>query len=272
MVVFSCASCDAVLTARVARVALPDHSGQKYGHDLLPGLLEPGTYVMDPGDGAVPTQPPPERPATAPMLRHREVRQGLPSPLHDHRHSSHSPAALGHAIREELISKNVAALTTLPSASKTKKKRQQVVWSVDEARRFLEHVHDDPLYAAYVLVLVLGLRRGEVLGLAWDCVDLDAEELHVARQLTRVGGQLLHRDKTKTDYSSASLPLLGLCVSALKLRRELQGQAREKASGKVEGLRLGVHHEIRDAHRTTKPQPRLRGPLQVRRCPAHPLP
>ncbi|MEV4171950.1 site-specific integrase [Nonomuraea sp. NPDC049709] len=138
-------------------------------------------------------------------------------------------AALGHAIREELISKNVAALTTMPSASKTKKKRQQVVWSVDEARRFLEQVQDDPLYAAYVLVLLLGLRRGEVLGLAWDCVNLDGDELHIARQLTRVGGQLLHRDMTKTDDSTASLPLLGLCISALKQRRELQDQAREKA-------------------------------------------
>jgi hypothetical protein len=41
------------------------------------------------------------------------------------------------------------------------------VWTVDEARRFLEHLREaeDPLYAAYVLIVVLGLRRGEVLGL-----------------------------------------------------------------------------------------------------------
>ena len=32
---------------------------------------------------------------------------------------------------------------------------------------------DDSLYAAFVLILVLGLRRGEVLGLAWELVDLD---------------------------------------------------------------------------------------------------
>ncbi|KAB8183263.1 hypothetical protein FH608_049335 [Nonomuraea phyllanthi] len=51
MVVFSCAGCGAVMTVRVARVALPDHAGQKYGHDLLSGLLEPGTYAVDPGDG-----------------------------------------------------------------------------------------------------------------------------------------------------------------------------------------------------------------------------
>ncbi|GAA4230737.1 integrase [Streptosporangium album] len=136
-------------------------------------------------------------------------------------------AALNQAIKEEMISKNVAALTTLPSASKTKKKRQYPVWSVDEARRFLEHLRavDDPLYAAYVLILSLGLRRGEVLGLTWDCVDLDGEELHISHQLTRVGGQLLHRDRTKTDDSTASLPLLGLCVTALNHRRNAQREA-----------------------------------------------
>ncbi|MEU7835265.1 hypothetical protein [Nonomuraea sp. NPDC049129] len=34
------------MTAKVSRVALPDHADQKYGHDLLPALLEPGTYAV----------------------------------------------------------------------------------------------------------------------------------------------------------------------------------------------------------------------------------
>jgi hypothetical protein len=44
------------------------------------------------------------------------------------------------------------------------------------AQRFLESSqrNADPLYAAYVLSLVLGLRRGEVPGLAWEDVDLVA--------------------------------------------------------------------------------------------------
>ena len=35
------------------------------------------------------------------------------------------------------------------------------------------------LYAAYVLVLVLGLRKGELLGLTWESVSLDNGELYV---------------------------------------------------------------------------------------------
>ncbi|NRQ32957.1 hypothetical protein HII36_14060 [Nonomuraea sp. NN258] len=51
-----------MVTTRVARVALPDHAGQKYGYGLLPSLLEPGTYAVDPGDGRPwqPLQPEPE--------------------------------------------------------------------------------------------------------------------------------------------------------------------------------------------------------------------
>ncbi|WP_433420733.1 hypothetical protein ACQP1V_08850 [Microtetraspora malaysiensis] len=48
MVVFACAGCGVVLTARVSRVALPVHAGQHYGHELLPALLEPGTYAVNP--------------------------------------------------------------------------------------------------------------------------------------------------------------------------------------------------------------------------------
>lgn len=76
-----------------------------------------------------------------------------------------------------------------------------------------------PFYTAYVLILVLGLRKGEVLGLTWDRVDLKAAELHVGEQLQRVTGQLIRR-QVKTESSEAPLPLPELCVTALKLRSE----------------------------------------------------
>ncbi|KAB2340160.1 hypothetical protein [Actinomadura rudentiformis] len=48
MTVFACVRCGAVLTAPVSQVALPVQARQIYGHDLLPALMEPGTYAVEP--------------------------------------------------------------------------------------------------------------------------------------------------------------------------------------------------------------------------------
>jgi integrase len=146
-------------------------------------------------------------------------------------------SALSQALIDELVTRNVAALAKLPPL----RKRKGDAWSSDEARTFLESSRDggDYLYAAYVLVLVLGLRKGEVLGLTWDHVDWagwdkpcdeHGEEfcercrenydigLRIDKQLQRVRGRLLHRE-TKTEESDAPLPLPAICVTALRQRR-----------------------------------------------------
>ncbi|WP_214415646.1 tyrosine-type recombinase/integrase [Sphaerisporangium fuscum] len=136
-------------------------------------------------------------------------------------------AILSNAVSEEIISKNVATSVRLS----TPRKRKVKPWSVEEARRFLESARDneDPLYAAYVLILVLGLRKGEVLGLDWKYVDLEAGEIYVGEQLQRVRQQLLRR-QVKTDSSEAPLPLPAICTAALQLRKEQQERDRRDNS------------------------------------------
>jgi integrase len=108
-------------------------------------------------------------------------------------------------VREELGSRNVAALVEIS----TPRARRTLVWTVDQSRQLLENACDenDPYYVAYVLMLVLGLRRGE-LGLGWDDVDLAAGKVIIAWQLQRVRGQLLWRP-TKIAASDAALPSHG---------------------------------------------------------------
>jgi integrase len=156
-------------------------------------------------------------------------------------------------VEEETISRNVAALIRLP----TPRKRKRHWWSVDQARQFLESARrdDDMLYAAYVLVLVLGLRRGEVLGLTWELIDLDGGELYVGEQVQRVGGQLIRR-QVKTESSEAPLPLPDLCVAALRLRQEQQAADRVAAGrvwqemGLVFTTRHGTPFEPRNFNRS----------------------
>jgi integrase len=136
-------------------------------------------------------------------------------------------SALNYAIREEQITRNVAELVTLP----TVRKRKGKAWTSDEARAFLESARNsrDPMYAGYVLAVVLGLRKGEILGLTWDAVDFDNLELAINHQLQRASGELLHRE-TKTEASDGTLPLPVIVVAALKLRR-MEQEADRKAAG-----------------------------------------
>ncbi len=144
-------------------------------------------------------------------------------------------AALSQAVTEDLIAKNMANSIKVPSVRKRKGK----AWSSEEARQFLESARSehDPLYAVYVLILVLGLRKGEVLGLTWEDVDLNGGELSIGRQLQRVSRQLLHRE-TKTATSDATLPLPDVCAAALRLRKVEEARARELAGSAWQGSKL----------------------------------
>jgi integrase len=62
------------------------------------------------------------------------------------------------------------------------------------------------MYVAYVLILCLGLRKGEVLGPQWRDVALEQGELQIRNQLQRIQ-RVRHHRETKTEGSSAPLPL-----------------------------------------------------------------
>ena len=126
-------------------------------------------------------------------------------------------AALSRAVREELITRNVARLVELPAWEP----RVVVPWSPTEALAFLQAAIDDPLYPAFVLLLLYGLRRGEALGLRWQDIDIEAQVIHVRQQIHRSQGQL-RIGSVKTRAGSRDLPLIGLARGALLARKEQQ--------------------------------------------------
>jgi integrase len=81
-----------------------------------------------------------------------------------------------------------------------------------------------------VLVLVLGLRRSEVLGLRWQDIDFEAGHFTPVKQVQRVKGAGLVLKDLKTESSQAVLPLPEFCARALEERRELQ-ELEQKLAG-----------------------------------------
>ncbi|MBB5958993.1 integrase [Saccharothrix tamanrassetensis] len=165
--------------------------------------------------------------------------------------------ALSEAMRQELVSRNAASLIKIPKVSKRQRRRKRKRWSAEQAKAFLLSARQDgdPLYAAYVLIVVQALRKGEALGVTVDAVDLEDHELDVNLQLQRVGRQLLHRE-TKTEASDDTLPLTPLAVAALTeraVRRELDrknaGEAWQE-TGLMFTTRFGTPIEPRNFNRS----------------------
>lgn len=149
---------------------------------------------------------------------------------------------------EELLTKNVAAAVKLP----TSRSRRRKAWSGEEARRFLESARSDgdPFYAAYVLVLVLGLRKGEVLGLTWQDIDLDDAELTVGLQLQTGPASTAASPDQDGGLGQHPAPAVDLCDRAGPPPDPAARRPRDGRAG-LAGLPTGVHYSIRHADRTS---------------------
>lgn len=159
--------------------------------------------------------------------------------------------ALTAACREELVMRNVATLVEPPSVEA----RDLSPWSLDETLDFLSAARTDPLYAAFVLAIALGFRRGEVVGLRWENVDLERREIRVRTQRQRVGGEV-YEDDPKGRRRKQTLPLPAICVAPLRWQRLRQTAMREKAgaaweeTGYVFTTRTGRPIEPRNLYRS----------------------
>ncbi|MFJ2014715.1 tyrosine-type recombinase/integrase [Streptomyces globisporus] len=158
--------------------------------------------------------------------------------------------ALTAACREELITRNVASLVEPPRA----KSRELSPWSLDETLIFLAAARKDPLYAAFVLAITMGLRRGELVGLRWTDLDLDRRVLYVRQQTQRRRG-ILYDDDPKGRRRRA-VPLPAMCIAPLRWHRMRQAEAKARAGeawqegGHVFVTRTGRPVEPRNVYRS----------------------
>jgi integrase len=95
------------------------------------------------------------------------------------------------------------------------------VWTPRELRRFLDHVRGDRLFALWRLGATTGMRRGELLGLTWRNVDLEAARVKVEQQLVPTrGGASFGPPKSKRSRRTVALD--EQTVEALRNHRAAQ--------------------------------------------------
>ncbi|RQX03132.1 tyrosine-type recombinase/integrase [Micromonospora inaquosa] len=101
-------------------------------------------------------------------------------------------------------------------------------WAPAQARQFLDFLagNADRLNPLIHLAIHTGLRRGELLGLGWADVDLDAGTARVWRQRVTVKGEVFVVDQTKTDAGDRVVPLFADTVAVLRQWRAQQNRER----------------------------------------------
>ena len=115
--------------------------------------------------------------------------------------------ALGDAFRMELVTTNVATQVKAPPLNNKRRSGLDLA----EAKRLLKVIDGERPEALYVLALTTGLRRGELLALRWDDIDLGSRQLHVRRAMQREDGKLqIAEPKTSSARRTVVLPQLAI--------------------------------------------------------------
>ena len=111
--------------------------------------------------------------------------------------------------------------------------------TAEEARALLTATEGHRLRALFELALHTGLRKGELLGLRWEDLNLASGTASIRRTLQRTNSTGLTALPTKTRSSERRIALPTECLHSLEQHHERQAQEREaagsgwKASGYV---------------------------------------
>jgi integrase len=167
-----------------------------------------------------------------------KVSEGL-SPNTVKKHHSVIRSALQTALKEELVSQNVADLVEKPK----KKSFNGSFYNQDELNKLFKVVKGSPIETPVLLATYLGLRRSEVIGLKWNCVDFTRKTISINHKVVRAyeDGKMsvFQTDELKTESSYRVFDLEPQILSYL-------ATLKQKQAGRKSILKSGYVKEYSD--------------------------
>ncbi|MCP3017356.1 site-specific integrase [Nocardiopsis dassonvillei] len=168
-------------------------------------------------------------------------------------------AALNSAVRERLLSANPAQGLRLEGGRSARPvvwtdqavaewvhsgvRPAVAVWTVEQTRHFLDFVTDHRLYALFHLLVMTGLRRGEVVALRWPDLDLIQGTVRVERQLQAHRGGLV--ELAPKSAASRRMLVLDHTTTGVLRRHQWHQQKEAEEQGRVWDARGFVFTAVR---------------------------
>jgi integrase len=182
------------------------------------------------------------------------IKNGKVKPLAD-RTVLHAHRLLAKALKDakgvQLISSNPAIDIPQPKVQTTKAMQ---ILKAGEPRKVLDALMGHDLYPIAHLALASGMRRGELLGLAWSCVDLDRGIVRVLVSLEQTkDGLRIKPPKSKAGMRAITIP--PATVHVLREHKARQSAIRLKLGLGKAGNDLvfpGVDGELHDPDKLSK--------------------
>ncbi len=115
---------------------------------------------------------------------------------------------------EDLIPRNPCKSVDLPKDDEDFEKDKLHTWNKDQVNFFLNTAKNFRYYTIFYLALNTGMRRGELLGLKWEAVDLEDKRIEVNKQLARTDQGLIYK-KVKTKSANRTIPITDNIVKYL---------------------------------------------------------
>lgn len=119
--------------------------------------------------------------------------------------------ALKQAVKWGLLVRNVADLVDVPKPVNPSRE----MWTVEQSKCFLKQVSTSRFYPMYCLAFI-GLREGEILGLAVEDFNSQAHTITIKQQVQSLNGKGLVISEPKTEASKRTIKLPDFVYEALK--------------------------------------------------------
>jgi integrase len=133
-------------------------------------------------------------------------------------------SAMRQAVAWALIALNPLERVTPPRRRRSPAR----AWNVESVRRFLAEGERQGYHPLWLLAITTGMRRGELLGLRWQDIDLARGTAEVVQTIIpRRGHPIVHQPKTPTSHRTVLL--MEEAIAALRAHRKLQLRLQDAA-------------------------------------------